>query len=60
MKPDSNPPARHSVNRRRFLKTSGAAIADSPASRAVAALDGSANAAKNAAEILTIGLSAAQ
>ena len=39
---------------------SGAPLADSVASRAVAALDGSAESIKNAAEVLTIGLSAAQ
>lgn len=39
---------------------SGAPLADSPASRAVAALDGSSQSLKNAAEVLTIGLSAAQ
>ncbi|MDJ0614546.1 MAG: cytochrome c-550 PedF [Rhizobiaceae bacterium] len=39
---------------------SGAPVADSAASRAVALLDGSEASAKNAAEALTIGLSAAQ
>ncbi|MFT4795735.1 MAG: cytochrome c-550 PedF [Paracoccaceae bacterium] len=39
---------------------SGAPLADSAASRAAAALDGSAMAFKHAAEILTVGLSAAQ
>ncbi len=39
---------------------SGAPLADSPASRAVALLDGSDESLKNAAEVLTIGLSAAQ
>lgn len=39
---------------------SGAPVADSAASRAVALLDGSEGSAKNAAEALTIGLSAAQ
>jgi cytochrome c-550 PedF len=39
---------------------SGAPLADSPASRAAAALDGSDAAFKHAAEILTVGLSAAQ
>ncbi|MFT7025928.1 MAG: cytochrome c-550 PedF [Paracoccaceae bacterium] len=39
---------------------SGAPLADSPASRAANALDGSAGAFKHAAEILTVGLSAAQ
>lgn len=39
---------------------SGAPVADSAASRAVALLDGSEKAAQNAAEALTIGLSAAQ
>ncbi|MEM8812243.1 MAG: cytochrome c-550 PedF [Pseudomonadota bacterium] len=39
---------------------SGAPIADSPASRAAALLDGTAEGAKAAAEVLTIGLSAAQ
>ena len=39
---------------------SGAPKAESPASRAVAYLDGSPNSLKNAAEALTVGLSAAQ
>ena len=39
---------------------SGAPLADSPASRAVAFLDGSDASFKNAAEALTVGLSAAQ
>ena len=39
---------------------SGAPLADSPASRAVALLDGSAAGLKNAAEALTVGLSAAE
>ena len=39
---------------------SGAPVADSPASRAAAALDGSDGSVKNAAEIELIGLSAAQ
>lgn len=39
---------------------SGAPVADSAASRAVAALDGTAKGVKDAAETLTIGLSAAQ
>lgn len=39
---------------------SGAPLADSPASRAAALLDGSEESLKNAAEVLTIGLSAAQ
>ena len=39
---------------------SGAPVADSAASRAANALDGSAEAVKHAAEILTIGLSAAE
>ena len=39
---------------------SGAPLADSPASRAVALLDGSDSSFKNAAEALTVGLSAAQ
>jgi len=39
---------------------SGAPLADSPASRAAHALDGSPSAFKHAAEMLTVGLSAAQ
>jgi len=39
---------------------SGAPLADSVVSRAVAALDGSAGSIKSAAEVLTIGLSAAE
>ena len=44
----------------KIATASGAPVADSPASRAAAALDGSESSAKDAAEILTIGLSAAQ
>jgi len=39
---------------------SGAPVADSAVSRAVASLDGSAKGVKNAAENLTVGMSAAQ
>jgi len=39
---------------------SGAPVADSAVSRAVASLDGSAQGVKNAAESLTVGMSAAQ
>ncbi|MEO1550160.1 MAG: cytochrome c-550 PedF, partial [Pseudomonadota bacterium] len=39
---------------------SGAPLADSPPLRAAAAIDGSASGYKTAAEILTVGLSAAQ